>query len=110
MLGKLLKIAMSREIKLIVISKTKIAYQQETSSIKYILCIEEIKQQKSDVWIDVEDPFIQYNGPRSAPWLNHGNHSHSWYYDEHSCRLYFCNKKENEKRVSSYPDVFASGR
>ena len=49
MLGKLLQIAMSREIKLTVISKTQIAYQQETSSIKYILCIEEIKQQKSDV-------------------------------------------------------------
>ena len=49
MLGKLLKIAMSCEMKLIVTSKTKIAHQQETLSIKYILCIEEIKQNKSDV-------------------------------------------------------------
>ena len=110
MLGKLLQITMSREIKLIVISKTKIAHQQETLSIKYILCIGEIKQNKSDVWIDVEDPYIPYNGTSSTPWLNYGDYSHSWYYDEHSCRLYFCNKKENEKRVSSYSDVFASGR
>ena len=86
----------------------KIVHQEETLSTEYN--IQKIIQQKSDVWIDLDDPYAQYNGPSSVPWLNYGNHSHSWYYDEHSCRLYFCNKKENEKLVSSYSDVFASGR